>query len=466
MVVVLLVFVSVAISERVLTKLATSQENYLHGLAAGYLNALVASVTPSVLREDNWEVFDAIERMKPAFANLPPLETVVTNRQAVIIASSNPGIRKTLAPLAEEFRNRFPDEGVAFDDVLRHGYVKQAISYQGLQIGAAYAVFDITPLLFERRQVLVTLLLTNALVTALLALIGFVTVQRMVGPMRILETHMNDAASGNATPVSETEVSGASREAAKLFRAYNALVNSEQERQTLANRLAKEERLASFGRLASGMAHEINNPLGGLINATDTLRKHGADERVRLRSIELIQRGLQGIRDVVQAALATYRPERLARPIAAMDFEDLRILLRPELRRKAQMLEIAIEENAFSRNAPAAGPVRQAVLNLLLNACAASPAGGRIRVEAKRSDGRLELSVSDHGPGMPPGSADILTAPVVAFRPLDTGGMGLWVVRQISDEYGASISVARELPSGTTVRIVFPQFVSEVSNAA
>jgi signal transduction histidine kinase len=149
-----------------------------------------------------------------------------------------------------------------------------------------------------------------------------------------------------------------------------------------------------------------------------------------------------------------------------MDFEDLRILLRPELRRKAQMLEIAIEENAFSRNAPAAGPVRQAVLNLLLNACAASPAGGRIRVEAKRSDGRLELSVSDHGPGMPPGSADILTAPVVAFRPLDTGGMGLWVVRQISDEYGASISVARELPSGTTVRIVFPQFVSEVSNAA
>jgi signal transduction histidine kinase len=67
---------------------------------------------------------------------------------------------------------------------------------------------------------------------------------------------------------------------------------------------------------------------------------------------------------------------------------------------------------------------------------------------------------------MPPGSADILTAPVVAFRPLDTSGMGLWVVRQISDEYGASISVARELPSGTTVRIVFPQFVSEVSNAA
>ena len=108
------------------------------------------------------------------------------------------------------------------------------------------------------------------------------------------------------------------------------------------------------------MAHEINNPLGGLFNALDTLKTHGETPGVRDTSISLIERGLAGIRDVVEAALATYRPERSQRLLTAEDFDDVRLLLKPELRRRRQRLDWDMAGTApgsfRSREVPCARP--------------------------------------------------------------------------------------------------------------
>ncbi len=139
--------------------------------------------------------------------------------------------------------------------------------------------------------------------------------------------------------------------------------------------LRRRKSCASLGRLASGMAHEINNPLGGLFNAIDTSEDTWTDAWSRDTSISLIERGLAGIRDVVEAALATYRPERSQRPLSAHDFDDVRMLLKPELRRKAatgSSGDIASERRARAPSA-AARAGRRCNSTSSLNATAVTP---------------------------------------------------------------------------------------------
>lgn len=465
MVVVLMVAISAVISERVLDRLSKTQEVYLQGLASAYLDGIVASITPSVLREDSWEIFDSIERMKPSAENILPIETVVTGKAGLVLASSNPMTRETLRPLDEKFAAKFDGPNVVIDPQTRSGYIRRSIAYQNTAVGTVYAIFDVTSLLEERQQILVTLLATNSLITALLGCVGFVAVRHMIRPMQVLETHMIQAAAGSATVIGESEFVATNTEAASLYRAYNELVNSETERQALASQLAEEEKLASLGRLASGMAHEINNPLGGLINAVDTLRLHGDRSNVRQTSIDLIQRGLHGIRDVVEAALATYRPERLARPLEESDIADLRLLVRPELRRRRQLLDFHMEGALSPEPAWPAGPIRQAILNLLLNAAAATPDCGRIGLRIEVNPNALAITVSDQGSGLPEAEATVLTAGTkMTLR--EGKGLGLWIVREIADELGAGVTVSGSANANTAICLSIPRTKNEVSDAA
>jgi signal transduction histidine kinase len=255
---------------------------------------------------------------------------------------------------------------------------------------------------------------------------------------------MLEAAEGRPVAISDAEQGKTNQEARRVFRAFNMLLRSESERQLLARELAKEEKLASLGRLASGMAHEINNPLGGLMNAVDTLRNHGSKASVRRTTLDL------------QAALATYRSERLSRPLSAQDFEDVGLLAGPELRKKNQTLQISFSKFGDLPCVCPSGPVRQALLNLLLNASAATPSGGMISVTATRAGDGLTISIEDQGGGMPQKSQDILTASATGMPPRSTDGLGLWVVRQISDELGATLSVSRTRSHGVNVSLHIP----------
>ncbi len=452
----LMIAISAAISERVLDRQAKTQEAFLQELASSYMDAIAASILPSVLRQDSWEIFDTLKRMRPVKAGILPVETVIATPGNMVLASDEPMLRQTLSELSPPFLEKFNGGAFNLDSATGHAFNSRDIAYQGQTIGRMYSVFDASPLLAERRRVLFTLLLTNIALTLVLGFIGFVSVRRMIRPMQLLENRMIDAASGKAKPISGDEFPRADQEAVRMYNAFNMFVHAEQHRQQLTKQLAEEEKLASLGRVASAMAHEINNPLGGLMNAVDTLRKHGDKAHVRSATLDLIQRGLQGIGDVVQAALATYRPERLSRPFSPRDFDDLKLLLGPELRRKNQVIRLDVEELVGTEPSIPAGPVRQAILNLLLNAAAATPVGGTIRVVAAQLTRELIIEIRDQGSGIPNEAGEILTGPESPGSPTNSKGLGLWVVRQIADELGATVTVGSSDGTGTRIELRIP----------
>jgi signal transduction histidine kinase len=450
---VLMVLVGVVLSERVMARLAETQERHLRALVEGYLDGLSSSLAPSILRDDSWEVFDALERAQDLNKGLRPLEAIVTGADGRVIAASDPrrhpiGTVPAPPPRGEAGRE------FGFDPGGETASAARVLAYPGRTVGMIRATFDTRHLAAERRQVLATLAATNGALTLLMAAGGWVLVSVMMRPVRVLARHLGQDSDAAPTPIPDGVLARTRGEFGNLFRRHNALVRSMAEREELSRRLAEEERLASLGRLASAVAHEINNPLGGMLNALATLKTHGQLAHVRAGSIGLIDRGLVGIRDVVRTMLTLYRADDAARRLTTGDFADLRLLVAAEARRKAVTVSVTPCDCAEIR-LPST-PVRQATLNLLLNAVAAAPPGSQVSLTVDCAPEALHLTVADTGGGMPDHAVRTLAGPS-GGPPLAGGrGLGLWTTRRLLDDLGGRAEVERPAGGGTLVRLRIP----------
>jgi signal transduction histidine kinase len=218
-------------------------------------------------------------------------------------------------------------------------------------------------------------------------------------------------------------------------------------------RLVRSERLASVGRLAAGLAHEIGNPIAAILGFEDLLLAGGLDEAeqrdflVRMkRETERIHRILRDLLDfarpatsvragahepspegsvptAIEAALALLRPQKALRDVAITTDVDPSLPLVP-----------LAEERLV-----------QILLNLLFNAADAVPKdGGAITVRALRAPEGVRIEVEDNGPGIAPSVRDRLFEPFVTTKDVGKGtGLGLAVCRGLAESVGGTI-VAEE----------------------
>ncbi|WAJ26657.1 sensor histidine kinase [Antarcticirhabdus aurantiaca] len=460
----LMMLVGAVLSERVMDRLTQTQDRHLRQLGETYIDGLSFPLIPALIRDDVWEVFDIIDRSRSLHVGLTPIATVVTDAAGNVVAASDPDAHPTRSRLDPDFRDSFPaDEWAGPSHAESRAFLRRELRSQDRTVGTVYAVLDTTHSVRERQTVLLTLVATNGVITLLLAGGGYLAVRYMVSPVRILTHHLTLSALEGIDPVPDGVVRRSRGEARRLFRSFNRLVDEVREKRDLASRLAAEERMATVGRLASGLAHEINNPLGGLLTAVDTLKRHGADPAVRERSVDLVERGLLGIRDVVRTTVLTYKVDESHRPLTGCDVSDLAVLLAPELDRRS--LRLVCDNELPGPVGVPASPVRQALLNLLLNACAASPAGSTVAVNVRREDGMVVARVDDSGPGMPDEAVDYLTRGDGKAMPPPSGrGLGLWVVRRLAKDFSASITVSSSPLGGSRVELAIP-VAEEVKHA-
>lgn len=228
-------------------------------------------------------------------------------------------------------------------------------------------------------------------------------------------------------------------ELGRLFQAFGVMVKELREKEYLEKQMLQSERMAAIGRLTAGIAHEINNPLGGMLTAIDTLKHHGSPDPLTARTVSLIERGLQQIKETVAALLVEAKLK--SRNLAPQDVDDVLTLILPEAQKRSVQPEFH-----NSLNAQVSLPstlVRQIMINLLLNAVDAAGDQGHVTMTIKTDGEMLQLSVTNDGKQIPQHHLEYLFEPF--NRLSETGhGLGLWATYQIVQQLSGKISAASE----------------------
>ncbi len=271
---------------------------------------------------------------------------------------------------------------------------------------------------------------------------------------------------------------------AVLRRAVESAVARSRARE-LRRRLEHADRLAAIGTLAAGVAHEVNNPAAYVLMNLKTCREHigdlrrvlldggevgaaaDADRARRAATLdemtEMLEdnvRGVERIVAIVQALRSYARsdPDQVEAVDVAAVCRDAHDLVGNQLRHRARL---TVDLAPVPPIAADARKLSQVVINLLVNAAdAAVPAADRvheIHLRCRARDGRVELSVSDTGAGIPAALRARIYEPFFTTKPRGTGsGLGLSIVRDIVERFGGRIAVDSSPGRGTTFTVGFP----------
>jgi len=463
----LMVTVAVTTSQVVLWRFAQDQKSNLELLTGAYLDGLSAAVLPALVRRDVREVFDALDRAQGnRYSGFEPRFAILELPNRTILASSDPRRFPVQSVVPDELRRRFAaGDGLEIDPNTDHrAWLARTLRTEGFPVGRLFAEVDIAASLRVRREILLTLVLVNGCLTLGFALGGYFALKRMLQPLGVLTRYVEQIREGRVEPVPAGYRRRVASEFGQLFDRFNAMARAFSERQILAAHLAEQEKCAMLGRLASGMAHEVNNPLAGMLNAIDTIQAYGHEPAVLQASLDFLKRGLAGIRNVVRATLLTYKGGSETCVLTGIDLDDLRFLVQHES--DARHLHLEWDNRIaepLSIDAPA---VRQITLNLLLNACAASPDGGIVAVTASHCAGQLRIAVADRGPGLPEDMAVLLhqDPPAPAPSP-ESKGLGLWTTGDLVHRLGGRVDV--EYPGvGTRLTVTLPVGLGETLDVA
>ncbi|MHB8770286.1 MAG: ATP-binding protein [Syntrophales bacterium] len=280
--------------------------------------------------------------------------------------------------------------------------------------------------------------------------------RRLVGEGRASEREIDfTAVEGRTIPLEV--IATMLREEDDAFVGYVILFRDMTEIRRLKQEVARSQRLASLGSLAAGVAHEIRNPLSSIKGFATYFRERYRENPDDRETAETMISEVDRLNRVITQLLEFARPLTMKRIPTSLP-----VVIRHALRTvEGQATQKGIRIETDIPAAPAEIPLdadrmSQVLLNLLLNAVAATDAGGSIGVSLKQQDdGTIRIAIADTGAGIRPEDLPRVFDPYFTTKPSGTG-LGLPIVQKIVEAHGGTIHIASEAGKGTTVTLLLP----------
>jgi two-component system sensor histidine kinase HydH len=223
-------------------------------------------------------------------------------------------------------------------------------------------------------------------------------------------------------------------------------------------RLAHNEKIAALGRVAAQVAHEVKNPLAGLLLYAMHLKTKAGSKlpESELALIEKIIKTINHLTQTVEQVLTFARPVQLVpRPHDLNQIiRDVLQLAEPQLAAAQVELELALEAERVMAVLDESA-MRAVLMNLILNAVQAMPGGGHLRVATRVAEGRVRALISDTGAGMDNEQVKKIFEPFYTTKSQGLG-LGMAYARKVIEQHRGTIRVESQTGAGTTVEIEVP----------
>ena len=304
------------------------------------------------------------------------------------------------------------------------------------------------------REILVTVkrivVLTIVLLFAGFAIIVLLS-RRFISPITQLANAM-ERAHGDTLDL-KVDVKGHD-ELAVLGERFNSMIErirqANEELKKTHEKMVQSEKLASMGVLTAGVAHEINNPLGGIFNCLQILKQNSEDPKLREKYLDLVREGMDRIELTVSKLLWMSRKTEGA---------PVEVTIRNAVESAYSFLKYKIRDGGliFRNEVPEdlrflfdVHDLQQLLLNLFINAVHAMESEGVLTVRAARQDSTVAIEVIDTGCGIPPENIGRVFDPFFTTKPTGEGtGLGLWLTYEIVRNYDGKIAVESETGKGS-----------------
>ena len=447
----LIIATAIIISATLLFRAYADLKQDLLRNAASQGRTLAVTLFPAILHDDVWRSYEIVNSPFHGATPENPVQVetlLVINHDQQVYVSTRPEEIPILTPLerispayavlAAEWGKLDTETRVIEPEGADQIFVVTPIAEESARLGALVQVFSKSVLLPRFMESADRATMMAGLVLAFLLPINWYWGQRTAEPLLRLTASMESLGRGE-TQLLPANIYDYNDEVGRLFEAYNRTAEQLLEKASLEKQMLQSERLAAIGRLTAGIAHEVNNPLAGMLTAIDTLKQRPDLDPKVAKTVGLIERGLSQIADTLRALLVEAKVS--SRSLGPADIEDVRTLLHAQIAKKRLNFEwdVQIPESIVLP----ASLVRQVLINLTLNAIQAAPMEGSVYVRIANAPGGLAIDVRNDGDPLSQEKLQHLFEPF--FTTKESGhGLGLWVTYQMVRQLGGQITASNE----------------------